>query len=543
MCILELVLGLILQQQQTSGIAQDRHEMAHHKAKLSYDIRDGLLPIVEEEADHPYTNGTPTLKSPSSTSRKPPFSLERTARRFLRALLPSFLGTRASHSDGAKPEQHSSTLYLDGLRGYASICVLNSHVVTAFTNAPQVDWGWNEGENLSPTSLPGIRLLFSGPGMVTLFFLISGFSCSLKPIEAMQHSDPTSQAKVLKNLSGSLMRRWFRLYLPVLCCTALINIWVFFGGFRLMSYYITDESMLHPPERFALAGSTLWQQSMFWFNDMWELLNLWHIWPNGSDAGYYAPFSNPHMWFITVEYKASLILYCVLIALAIARPGARFAALAAGAAYMFFACKDEVLPYFFGACLACVKLEVDRRKSDFKGSGDAVAHLTGLSETVAEFVWNGLLVLSIWLMSTPAWSFQGPSYYALTVITPSAFVRQQTFLQLLGVSGLMLCLMTASASSKLVAFLTHPYALYLGRISFAIYILHGPVLLSIGYAVPIWIWRNFGEGPIGFMLGLIGAEVVTIALSIWLADVFQREIEGRCIKATKWIEKHMTGAR
>lgn len=381
--------------------------------------------------------------------------------------------------------------------------------------------------------------------MVTLFFLVSGFSCSLKPLEAMQNSDAASQARVLKNLSGSLLRRWFRLYLPVLACTFLVTIWVHLGGFALIPYYLTDGNLLHPPARFLLKMPTIWAQFVLWFNDMYELLNLWHVWPNGSDEGYYAPYSNPHMWFITVEFKASLVLYCTLLALAITRPGARFAVLAAGVVYMFFCGKDEIMPYFLGACLACVKITIDNKKVDAKGasSGDIVADLTGLSRKIAEYAWNVGLLVSVWLMSTPAWDYHGPSYYVLTLITPSVFVRQQTFMQLLGVAGLLLCLMTSTPSSKVQQFLTNRYALYLGRISFAVYIVHGPVLLSIGYVVPVWIWRNFSEGPIGFMLGLVAAEFVTIALSIWIADVFQREVEGRCVRFTKWIENIMTGKR
>lgn len=509
--------------------------MNQHRTKPSHDAKKGLLPIAEEET------GKPNGEAPSSNTSLA-VSPAHIARRLSRALLPSFLSLRASHSDGSTPAQHSSTLYLDGLRGYASICVLNSHVVTAFTNAPQVDWGFSDGQYLAPTSLPGIRLLFSGPGMVTLFFLVSGFSCSLKPLEAMQNQhDTNSQARVLKNLSGSLMRRWFRLYLPVLCCTLLITLWVHLGGFRLVPYYIEDDNLLHAPQRFVIQLPSIWQQLTFWFNDMYDLLNLWNVWPNGTDAGYYAPFSNPHMWFITVEFKASLILYCTLLALAIARPGARFAALAAFAGYMFLACKDEILPYFFGACLACTKLWVDNRRDDSKGSGDIVSDLTGLGSRAARLVCNVTLVLSIWLMSTPAWQFHGPSYYVFTVITPGTFVRQQTFMQLLGVSGLLLCLMTSTSSSRLHYFFTNRGALYLGRISFAVYIVHGPVLLSIGYAVPIAIWRSLGNGPIPWLLGLIAAELVTIVLSVWIADIFQREVETRCMRVSKRIERLMTG--
>lgn len=506
--------------------------------------------VDHDDGERSHANGfsspmRPTLQASASTL----------GQRVLRSLLPSFLSSRTPNFDLKPAALHSSTLYLDGLRGYASICVLNSHVVTAFTNAPQMDWGWGKDQYLTPTSLPGVRLLFSGPGMVTLFFLVSGFSCCLKPLEAMASNDPNNQSRALKNLSSSLMRRWFRLYLPVLCCTFMVSLFVYFGGFHLMDFYMTDDNLLHKPEKYVGQQFSLFEQLKFWYDDMYELLNIWHIWPNGQPGtGYYGPFTNPHMWFITVEFKASLILYCSLLALAIARPAQRFFALVLFACYMFLCGKDEILPYFFGACLAQVKLTIDAQRSpsaneafEKTATGSIPDFLRPLiyanDRGVSRLIWTVLLVTSVWLMSTPAWSYSGPSYYLFTLVVPSTFVRQQTLMQLLGVAGLLLCLMTSTPESKVRRFLTSRTALYLGRISFAVYIVHGPVLLAIGYAVPIALWRVIGVGPVAFFIGLAAAEVVTIALSVWIADVFQRQIETRCVRFTRRVETWMTGER
>lgn len=73
------------------------------------------------------------------------------------------------------------------------------------------------------------------------------------------------------------------------------------------------------------------------------------------------------------------------------------------------------------------------------------------------------------------------------------------------------------------------------------------VLHVFGYAIPHLIWRSFcadSHGKVGvpkqgmtiYLLGLGVGWLVSLIVVLWAADVWTREVEGRCVRFTKWME-------
>ena len=96
--------------------------------------------------------------------------------------------------------------------------------------------------------------------------------------------------------------------------------------------------------------------------------------------------------------------------------------------------------------------------------------------------------------------------------------------------------------------LTSNICQYLGRISFAIYLLHGPTNWILGYVLPHLVWRQWQsesrsweyavpESLLFYLGGLLVGWLVTLAIVTWVADVWTREVEGRCIRFTRWLQQ------
>src|SRR4051794_14591073 len=102
----------------------------------------------------------------------------------LRLLLPSFI------ADVVFPEHKPTwrlhpTSYLDGLRGIASVIVFFCHFTEEIYPPLTPTYGLNPDQPSAWIQLPFARLIFSGRPMVHIFFVISGFVLSYKPIKAI----------------------------------------------------------------------------------------------------------------------------------------------------------------------------------------------------------------------------------------------------------------------------------------------------------------------------------------------------------------------
>lgn len=146
---------------------------------------------------------------------------------------PEFLTLRSNSSKRTVRR----TAWLDGLRGFAALVVylhhnqLWSHDIhgnSVFENS----FGYKGRHYFA--ALPFIRHFFSGGHFaVAIFFVISGYVLSVKPLSSIQQNQHLASAE---SVGSALFRRWLRLYLPVICFTLSwmgirhwTGIWVDFG--------------------------------------------------------------------------------------------------------------------------------------------------------------------------------------------------------------------------------------------------------------------------------------------------------------------------
>lgn len=116
------------------------------------------------------------------------------------AILPSYLGSCNTGWQGLElsPEPQATSA-LDGLRGFACCAVFVYHSVTPYSHTFLYGYGGTEDRHFY--QLPFLHLHFSGPTMVSVFFVISGCVLSYKPSKLI---GTKSWGQLLRVLSSSV---------------------------------------------------------------------------------------------------------------------------------------------------------------------------------------------------------------------------------------------------------------------------------------------------------------------------------------------------
>jgi hypothetical protein len=126
-------------------------------------------------------------------------------------------------------------------------------------------------------------------------------------------------------------------------------------------------------------------------------------------------------------------------------------------------------------------------------------------------------------------------------------------------TGAMLLVYTVSSAPLLQRFFKNSLSRYLGRISFSLYLVHGPVCHMIGHVLIPKLWALTGgptqalpipgnqesENPsrpfeggttFGYESGVVLGALLVVPCTIWIADIFCRLIDEKCVQLARDIE-------
>jgi peptidoglycan/LPS O-acetylase OafA/YrhL len=163
----------------------------------------------------------PVAEESKTESRIPPTYVGK-FQAFLFILLPTWIQCYFLSRKLHVPSRPlSSTAWLDGLRGVAALIVAVYHFLEAspgFYNNPFYIGPYTEKDKgaiawTSPLQLHIVRVIYAGTTMVPIFFLISGYVLSFKKVCLIRSQ---SFEKLLDTLFSSTVRRPFRLFPPVI---------------------------------------------------------------------------------------------------------------------------------------------------------------------------------------------------------------------------------------------------------------------------------------------------------------------------------------
>lgn len=456
--------------------------------------------------------------------------------RHLKVLVPSFLNREPA---GATPKRANKTAWLDGLRGIASFIVFIYHYQYAHHTNWKIGFAGGNGKNDHYIAqLPLIRTFFSGSPMVYVFWVISGVALSLRPLQLARAQQ---WEKFMLSLFSSVFRRFIRLYLPCIVVSFNILILVCLGAYdsRINAKYFPFAGM---NESQPTKVPTVWGQVKDW---VWIIFN----WMNPFHPGKHT--YDPHYWTIPREFKYSVILFAVLAGAA--KLSVRARVLLVSMLYVWGVYITELPFALFLAGMLCAEYILhleEKKKPQFiteneelaRGSDNWMGRFTRRTRWIRKHipmwpVWLGLFLLSWHLLGFPHYRpWQAPGYGFFHYISPTAHAKSETnFWWSIGSSIIVFPIAAAPFLQRLF---DNPVSVYLGHISFAVYIVHGPINHIIGYRlVPImwsitgkeWVWR--------YELGLILSWLVVASIVVWLADLVTRVVDQPVVKFGRWFQQ------
>lgn len=475
-------------------------------------------------------------------------------------LLPSFISCRLSH-ERPGPHRLGPTAYLDGMRGLAAFIVFFCHYFyTSFIIAD--GWGSNDA-NYDIMKLPFLRLVYAGPPMVAVFFIVSGYALSLKPLKlarSKKWSDFTA------TMSSFVFRRALRLFLPTFVSTFMIVILLRLGAYEMNREFSHDRKFhWNVQETAPEYKETLSAQLRDWG---WNMFNFVHIWGWEKYGG--STYYDVHLWTIPIEFRASMMLFLTMVGLARLRTAVRLFCLGVVMAFSYRSDRWEMVLFYVGMLYA--ELDIIRGAHtnpatnaalqsshshhhhqpsalhqqtlptyepkpqpiiDYVGTGQTVAAKVSSSQ-LGRVGWGLLATLSLYLLSQPdVNSEHTPGWVFLSSFIPEWVEDKYRYYQIIGAILFVFC--TARMPSLQRVFNSAPVQ-YLGRISYAIYLMHGPVMHTVGYALEKWAWGITGTEGKWYTIGFALAAVFVIPSVVWAADIFWRAVDAPTVRVAKWLE-------
>jgi peptidoglycan/LPS O-acetylase OafA/YrhL len=489
-------------------------------------------------------------------------------RNLLHVVLPSFLiklVKNTQHSEHSKC-QSRKIASLDGLRGIACLFVFHAHYAYSFSNCLE-----EAGSDVLKGRImyqPYISLLWSGIGMVNIFFFVSGYVLVGKSLRQIRSNEVSA---AFSTISSAVFRRALRLYIPsmalIMMTAAMAHLHLFDAGSNF--YRQTHQGNIGPQEAPPPRLGSLLAQFYDGLKDCYRMLDNTVPWGKfnfpyeSDDRARPAGISHDkHLWTIPVEFRCSMLIFMILISTARIRSNWRMLIHIAFAFNCLFSERFPETLFIAGMVFAEIDIVSERismesnqeipsgtqysqslsiegksgRKSDWRllPTNKRLGHMGGLV----------IFMLGLFLLSVPPQdAFGYVAYRPVLSLLPVYIEEKDDFVRVIG------AIMTTwpVATSPIIAPLfCNPVAQYLGQISFALYLVHGAIIKSMWYwlqpsvnnfvsGVPVWEMPN-GQFIRFWILGYM----IVLPVVLWSADVFWRLIDQRSVSLARWVEEQLT---
>ncbi|KAF3764531.1 hypothetical protein M406DRAFT_291644 [Cryphonectria parasitica EP155] len=458
----------------------------------------------------------------------------------LRDLVPSFAADALwpDHKSPLATHRLYPTSYLDGLRGLAAVVVFFCHYTEENHQYLIPTYGLNVDHISSFLQLPFLRSLYSGRPMVHIFFVISGFVLSYKPLREIHARD---LERCWAALASSTLRRPFRLLGPCIVSTAIIGVMI---QMRLLYRPLPSNSM----------------QFWAWVDAVFHQIT----WPWAWDFDL-RPAFDVHLWSIPIEFAHSMLLFLTILMLSRLRQRVRTPAMFLLLAYTVACGKWAAMEFYAGMILADIHI---RRSAEAKArhyenpaelapviEGPALHYIVHILLLLGAFYVQGWPNFDAHRSPIIRWLYNHtpPSFPPVDNLTPQKFWFAVQAIAMVWTCGEL---------RPVRHFLEGPIPQYCGHISYALYIVHGPVLELLQRAVVGTLYQPpmAAPGLPGYrpevlprgLKGLIGVETATqrtivwvlglMILSpmvVWAADVFWRLVDIPMIRLARTVETWM----
>jgi peptidoglycan/LPS O-acetylase OafA/YrhL len=467
----------------------------------------------------------------SSLATAPPFRCApwRLIARFFFFLIPSFLQGRHAREQ-IRPAKLAPTAYLDGMRGLAALFVFFCHYsYQAFKIAES--WGADEN-HYHFWKLPFLRLWYQGPVAVCVFFVISGYALSYRPMKLIRSRSYNDLATTMSSL---IFRRGIRLYLPTAISSLMVIGLLRIGAYEWTREFANDRTfMKNIVEPHPARMEDGYAQLQDWAWEMFKSFNVFTWDPAASRMAY-----DVHLWTIPVEFRCSLYLFLVILGTARLQTKYRFLTVAVCSWFTYRYSRWELLLFFCGMLLA----EMDHIRGahvpqpELPTKEEAPKTTSPLDRLKSAF-WISLSIGALYLMCQPdAGGDHTPGWIYLTSLIPEWWsVEKYRYWQSIG--GVLFVL-SVGHSPGWQRFFNTGVVQYFGKISYAIYLMHGPAMHTVGYHWEKWAYSMTGVEGHSYNAGFFLGSLFVVPTVIWWADVFWRAVDVPTVKFAKWFENKL----
>lgn len=383
--------------------------------------------------------------------------------------------------------------YIDGLRGIACILVFVNHFLMAFFPASYLG-----GDTIS--HIPGgldtwyasapVSVLTNGNFWVCVFFILSAYVLSYK---ILSHAD---RENALDSISHSFLKRYFRLFLPVFCVCVLILI------FSRLGLFVNNAAA-------AVTGSGLMTGRYEYPLSFYELFSsaFARIWFKADET-----FSNS-FWMLSTLFLGGFL--SSILSIMAGKRNRRMLFLYAFFALIFAFLNSLYLSFVLGTALAYISVrQHDRMEQLLQSFGVKIS---------AVF----LLLFGLFLGGYPSGIEAPANIYHLLNHLPSELTPYQFY----HIFGAFLLITGILCLPQVQRWLSAKPILFLGDISFAVYLLNLPFIFSFSSGMLLKLSASLNH----YLLCSSLIFLVSAAVLLFLSYLFHHFIEPVCDKITNVI--------
>ncbi|KAK1711988.1 acyltransferase family-domain-containing protein [Colletotrichum lupini] len=387
------------------------------------------------------------------------------------------------------------------------------------------------------------------------FFVISGYALSYKPMKLIRQK---KSAEFAIASASSAFRRYIRLFLPTMITSLAVAGLAYFKLFELEPISGPSVTMFRPP-----ALDNVWDQVVGWWGHFSILSDPM---AKNLDRGRGFPYQ-PQLWTIPVEFDGSLIVFLAHVAFYRVRPSVRILFLVCLLIYTIHSGYWQFFLFLSGLLLAALRFYGDDENADYESNGyvwETLPHLSSPSYWRREGLrgFNAPISLikssktygiskktlqlasfigALWLLSFPEGSgsvAQTPGFRNLSWLTPAKYGEGDGFWIPIAAVWLV---STIDQSPFIQQLFTGRVIQYLGRISFAIYLVHNCLIWLWGYHCVRFFSAITGtllEANLSTDWGLVVFLSTCLYLPgvVCVADFVQRHVDVNAVKFAAWFE-------
>ncbi|KAI4146033.1 MAG: hypothetical protein LQ341_002193 [Variospora aurantia] len=350
---------------------------------------------------------------------------------------------------GAPPAPKRDVVWVDGLRGIASVLVVTAHICRSL--APHL-LSPAMSDKLPPTlfQLPFLRCLVMGRPSVAVFALVTGFVNSLGPLKKSR----TGNADVaLSGVAKSTFRRFGRFMIPAIVVTTFSWVACQFGAYNIAhaanSAWIRDTS---PTPSASFAGA---------FYDLFKSLGT--TWIDGFNE------YDRIQWTLTYLLQGSMMTYTTMFALVYVKPRWRMA-LIAGMFYFEWESGDSLVGFNVYCGIFLAELSIDSDVADFVAAYPLIQSVGS-----ASVIFLGLYFCS-YPEENPEWALWSKELLHLGRWIFPSNVEYGRYYPGMGADLVATGIMFNATAKKI---LSHRFLCWMGKLSWPVYLLHAPLIRTV----------------------------------------------------------------